>query len=236
MENAGKRGESLIVAIAGGSGSGKTVFAERLVRRLGSRAVALSHDDYYKHLPDMTAQEAETYDFDSPSALDTHVLVEHICSLKAGRAIQVPSYDFATHARTEGARRIEPAAVVVVEGLLIMCDPELRSLFDLTVFIDVDPDVRVLRRVERDCRTRGASLERAIAMYLGTTKSAHEKYVEPFKNRADIVIPDALSDCALEIVARGIEGRIGQCIAVGCIAIHYGCRAVKSNNGVIFHG
>ena len=115
-----------IVAITGASGSGKTSFAARLDERLGSAAVVLAHDDYYKHKPEMTYDEALVYDFDCPEALDTHLLVDDLRALKAGHAIEAPSYDFAAHARTDGARHIEPASVILVEGLLIMCIPELR--------------------------------------------------------------------------------------------------------------
>lgn len=195
----------LVVGIAGGSGSGKTTFADRLSRRLGADAVALSHDDYYKHLPHMTDEEAANYDFDSPDALDTNLLVEHLAQLVNGQAVDVPSYDFAGHARTEAARHVEPAAFIIVEGILIMYDPALRALFDLTVFVDPAPDIRALRRVMRDCQERGASLERSVHMYLSTTRPAHERYVEPFKSDADIVIADAQDDEALEFVVAKLE-------------------------------
>lgn len=194
----------LIVGIMGGSGSGKTVFTEKLSQLLGAAAVSLSHDDYYKHLPEMTAEEALEYDFDDPNALDTSLLVEHLQTLRSGKSIYAPSYNFATHARTEDARIVEPAAIVLVEGLLLMCDPDLRRMLDFVIFIDADPDVRTLRRIERDCRERGANLERAIKMFLGTSKPAHDKLVEPFKNQADIVIPNALDERALRVVAGGL--------------------------------
>ena len=200
-----RTGKSVVVAIAGRSGSGKTTFAKRLCDWLGADAVMLSHDDYYKHLPNMTPEEATVYDFDSPEALDTHILVEHLRALKAGNSVDVPSYDFAKHARADAARHIDPAATIVLEGLLVTCDPELKSLFDLLVFIDADPDVSVLRRIERDCQNRGADLERAINMYLSTTKPAYEKYVEPFKHEANLIISDALSDDALEMVLAEIR-------------------------------
>lgn len=194
----------LIIGIVGGSGSGKTVFAERLSKKLGPLAVSLSHDDYYKHLPSMTRAEADVYDFDSPDALDTHLLVEHLRALKMGRPIDVPSYDFAAHSRTDDARHVDPAPIILVEGLLIMSIPDLRSMLDLTIFIDVDPDVRALRRIERDCQERGTDLVRAINMYLNTSKPAHEKLVEPFKKEADIIIPNAMNDLALEVIAEGL--------------------------------
>jgi uridine kinase len=191
----------IVIGIIGGSGAGKTTFAERLHARLAPDAAVLSHDDYYKHRPDMTYEEALAYNFDDPAAIDTHLLVEHLRQLKSGCAIEAPSYDFATHARTDAARHVEPVAYILVEGLLVMADPALREMLDFVIYIDVDADTRTLRRIERDCKERGADLSRAIKMYLETTKPAHEVYVEPYKHAADIVIPDALDDEALEVVA-----------------------------------
>ena len=199
----------LIVAITGGSGSGKTTFARRLSERLDPHAIVLAHDDYYKHLPDMTYDEATVYDFDSPDALDTYLLVEDLRTLKAGRAIEAPSYDFATHVRTEGARHVEPAPIILIEGLLIMCDPDLFDLFDLVIYLDTEPDVRALRRMLRDCRERGTDLPRAVEMYLGTTKPAHDKYIEPFKRKADIILPDASSERVLDVVAHAMMQHLG---------------------------
>lgn len=194
-----------VVAITGGSGSGKTTFAERLRAKLEPDAIALAHDDYYKHLPDMTREEAAVYDFDSPDALDTHLLVEHLRMLKAGQPIEAPSYDFAAHARTDEARHVDPAPVILVEGLLVMCDRELLDLFDLVVFLDTDADVRALRRVQRDCQERGTDLPRAVEMYLATSKPAYDTHIEPLKRMADIIVPDVSNERALDIVAGGIR-------------------------------
>ena len=198
-------GEPLVIAITGGSGSGKTTFAELLRKKLEPDAIVLAHDDYYKHLPDMTREEAATYDFDSPDALETDLLVEHLRMLKGGRAVDVPSYNFATHARTEGARHVEPAPVILVEGLLVTRDPTLFDLFDLLIFLDTDADVRALRRVERDCQERGTDLSRAVAMYLATSKPAYDAHIEPLKRKADIVIPNMSNERALDVVAGGIR-------------------------------
>lgn len=195
----------IVVGIIGGSGSGKTTFARRLYERLAPDAVVLSHDDYYKHLPEMTREEALAYDFDNPTAIDTHLLVEHLRLLTAGSSIDAPSYDFATHVRVDGVRHVEPASYILVEGLLIMADAALREMLDFVIFIDADADVRMLRRIERDCRERGADLSRAIKMYLDGAKPAHEVYVEPYKYTADIVITNAQGDRALAVVAAGLD-------------------------------
>jgi uridine kinase len=198
-------GNPSVVGITGGSGSGKTTFAKRLCAWFGADAVILSHDDYYKSRPDMTVEEAAVYDFDCPEAFDTYLLVKHLNDLKANRSVKTPSYDFVTHTRTDGVCLVEPVPVIIVEGLLIMCDPELLGMLDLVIYMDADIDIAAQRRIERDCRERGADLPRALNMYFRIAKPAYEKYVEPFKRKADIIISDALSDQSLELVARGIR-------------------------------
>lgn len=204
--NIGLGSVPIVVAITGASGSGKTAFAGRLNERLGHVSIVISHDDYYKHCPEMTDEEAAVYDFDCLDALDNNLLIEHLCALKAGKPVEIPSYDFATHSRVDGARQADPAPVILVEGLLIMADPVLRELFDLVIYMDSDPDVRVLRRLERDCLERGADIPRAVEMYLGTAKAAQEKYVEPYKSTANLVVLDGSDEITLEVVAQGILG------------------------------
>ena len=210
-----ERRATLIVGIVGASGSGKTTLAERLREELGGDAAVIAHDSYYKHLPDMTPEQAADYDFDCPDALDTHLLVEHLSALAAGEAVYVPAYDFAAHARVDRARLVEPARVVIVEGLFVMCEAELADLLDLTVFVDGEQDVIALRRVRRDCAERGATLDRAIEMYLRFTKPAYRRYVAPCRERADIVIRDACDDAAVSAVIGEILRRAAELEAPG---------------------
>ena len=196
---------SYVVSVCGGSGSGKSTFTGRLLEVLGEDAAFIAHDDYYKHTPGMSPEQRAAYNFDVPAALDTHLLVEHVAQLRAGRPAQVPIYDFCTQTRCEQARTVEPVPVVVVEGILVMADDELMEQVDLSIFIDVDEPTRLERRLRRDCGERGWSLENAKRNYEQIVKPAHMLYVEPARAKADIVLNDALDDAALQVLAAGIR-------------------------------
>ncbi len=196
---------SYVVSVCGGSGSGKSTFTGRLLEILGEDAAFIAHDDYYKHTPGMSPEQRAAYNFDVPAALDTHLLVEHVAQLRAGRPAQVPIYDFCTQTRCEQARTVEPVPVVVVEGILVMADDELMEQVDLSIFIDVDEPTRLERRLRRDCGERGWSLENAQRNYEQIVKPAHMLYVEPARAKADIVLNDALDDAALQVLAAGIR-------------------------------
>lgn len=196
---------SYVVSVCGGSGSGKSTFTGRLLEILGEDAAFIAHDDYYKHTPGMSPEQRAAYNFDVPAALDTHLLVEHVAQLRAGRPAQVPIYDFCTQTRCEHARTVEPVPVVVVEGILVMADDELMEQVDLSIFIDVDEPTRLERRLHRDCGERGWSLENAQRNYEQIVKPAHMLYVEPARAKADIVLNDALDDAALQVLAAGIR-------------------------------
>ena len=196
---------SYVVSVCGGSGSGKSTFTGRLLEILGEDAAFIAHDDYYKHTPGMSPEKRAAYNFDVPAALDTHLLVEHVAQLRAGRPAQVPIYDFCTQTRCEQARTVEPVPVVVVEGILVMADYELMEQVDLSIFIDVDEPTRLERRLRRDCGERGWSLENAQRNYEQIVKPAHMLYVEPARAKADIVLNDALDDAALQVLAAGIR-------------------------------
>ena len=196
---------SYVVSVSGGSGSGKSTFTGRLLEILGEDAAFIAHDDYYKHTPGMSPEQRAAYNFDVPAALDTHLLVEHVAQLRAGRPAQVPIYDFCTQTRCEQARTVEPVPVVVVEGILVMADDELMEQVDLSIFIDVDEPTRLERRLRRDCGERGWSLENAQRNYEQIVRPAHMLYVEPARAKADIVLNDALDDAALQVLAAGIR-------------------------------
>ncbi|MGN0038317.1 MAG: uridine kinase [Coriobacteriales bacterium] len=196
---------SYIVCVCGGSGSGKSTFTGRLLQELGPSAAFIAHDDYYKHTPGMTPEQRAAYNFDVPAALDTHLLVEHVAQLRAGKPAQVPVYDFCTQERLPQARTVEPVPVVVVEGILAMADEDLMRQVDLSIYIDVDEQTRLERRLRRDCQERGWSLENARRNYEQIVRPAHLRYVEPARSRADIVLNDALDAAALQVLAAGIR-------------------------------
>lgn len=177
------------LAIAGGSGSGKTSLTRALVGLLGPQECAvLDHDSYYRdlsHLPPSGRAEAN---FDHPESLESDLLAHHIAELRAGRAIERPCYDFATHTRTKVTRRIEPRPVIVCEGILLLAAPELDQAFDLRVFVDTPADVRVLRRVQRDIVERGRTVDSVAQQYLATVRPMHERFVEPARSTADLLL------------------------------------------------
>ncbi|MEO6594639.1 MAG: uridine kinase [Planctomycetota bacterium] len=177
------------VAIAGGSGSGKTSLTRALVATLGAdRCSVLDHDSYYfdlSHLPPAVRAEAN---FDHPESLDSHLLAGHLENLRAGIAVERPSYDFATHTRRRDATRIEPRPIILCEGILLLAVPELRSAFDLRVFVDTPADVRALRRVRRDIVERGRTVESVVQQYLESVRPMHERFVEPARATADLVL------------------------------------------------
>ena len=195
----------LVIGIAGGSGSGKTTLMKRLVERFGDNVSVLSHDNYYKRHDELTFEERAKLNYDEPDALDTSLLVYQLDQLRHGMAIDCPVYDFALHNRSNDTIHVEPKRVIIVEGIMIFVDPDLRSLMDIRIFVDTDADIRLCRRIKRDVTKRGRSLESVITQYKETVKPMHEKYVEPSKKYADLVVPEGgKNQVALDM----IEGRI----------------------------
>lgn len=180
-----------IIGVAGGTGSGKTTVVREIVRRLGAEDVAVvQHDSYYRDRSGIPPAERTLVNYDHPDALETSLLVEHLRALRDGRTVQVPVYDFSTHTRTAEIATLAPRKVVIVEGILILAEPELRALMSIRVFVDTDADIRMIRRLRRDLRERGRTLESVVAQYLETVRPMHLEFVEPSKRHAHIIIPE----------------------------------------------
>lgn len=182
----------LIIGIAGGTGSGKTTVARSVIERLGTNKVTfISQDNYYKDQTDLTMKEREAINYDHPFALDNELLIKHLKQLKAGETAYAPVYDFTTHSRFKDKKlELHPNHIVIVEGLHVLSDEDLRQILDIKVFVDTDPDVRILRRVVRDIEERGRSLQSVHNQYLSTVKPMHEAFIEPSKKYADLIIPE----------------------------------------------
>lgn len=180
----------LVIGIAGGSGSGKTTLLKNIIQSFGPAITVLSHDNYYKRHDEMTYEERCKLNYDEPAALETDLMVKQLEQLRRGQEILCPVYDFTVHNRSDETILIKPEKVIIVEGILIFENKELRDLMDIKVFVDADADVRICRRIKRDVNKRGRSLESVITQYQETVKPMHEKYVEPSKKYADIVVPE----------------------------------------------
>ena len=180
----------LVIGIAGGTGSGKTTLMNNLIQRFHGQVTVLSHDNYYKRHDEMTYEERCLLNYDEPAALETDLMARHLDALRHGQAIDCPVYDFAQHNRSDETIRIEPQKVIIVEGILIFENEPLRELMDIRIFVDTDADVRLCRRIKRDVNKRGRSLESVLMQYQQTVKPMHEKYVEPSKKYASIIVPE----------------------------------------------
>ncbi len=180
----------LVIGIAGGSGSGKTTLLKNIIQSFGPAITVLSHDNYYKRHDEMTYEERCKLNYDEPAALETDLMVKQLEQLRRGQEILCPVYDFTVHNRSDETILIKPEKVIIVEGILIFENKELRDLMDIKIFVDTDADIRICRRIKRDVNKRGRSLESVITQYQETVKPMHEKYVEPSKKYADIVVPE----------------------------------------------
>jgi uridine kinase len=206
-----ERKPPLVIAIAGGSGSGKTTVAQAILNRVGKDRIAyLPHDAYYKDLSELPRVQRDQVNFDHPNSLETSLLIEHVRKLKLYEPVFLPVYDFTTHTRTNRTVRVEPKRVIIVEGILIFAEPELRELFDVKIFVDTDPDLRFIRRLERDISERGRTVETVIRQYLTTVRPMHMDFVEPSKRYADVIIPEGgFNTVALDMVISRIESLLG---------------------------
>ena len=180
----------LVIGIAGGTGSGKTTLMNNLIAQFAGNVTVLSHDNYYKRHDEMTYEERCLLNYDEPAALETDLMARHLDQLRHGEAIDCPVYDFTQHNRSDETIRIEPKKVIIVEGILIFENEPLRELMDIRIFVDTDADVRLCRRIKRDVNKRGRSLESVLTQYQETVKPMHEKYVEPSKKYASIIVPE----------------------------------------------
>ena len=205
------QGIPLVIGVAGGSGSGKTTVCSSIVERIGPDRVALiAHDAYYRHRPELSYEERTRVNYDHPDSLETELLVSHLKDLVAGRPVHQPLYDFSRHLRRPETVVVEPRPVLLIEGILILMEPELREVMDLRVFVDTDPDVRVLRRVERDMRERGRSFDSIVRQYLATVRPMHLQFVEPSKRYADVIIPEGYNRDAVGALVSTIREVLGR--------------------------
>ena len=196
----------LVIGIAGGTGSGKTTLMDNLIRQFSEDVTILSHDNYYKRHDELTYEQRCLLNYDEPAALETDLMARHLDALRHGQAIDCPVYDFTQHNRSDETIRLEPKSVIIVEGILIFENQELRDLMDIRIFVDTDADVRLCRRIKRDVEKRGRSLESVLNQYQNTVKPMHEMYVEPSKKFANIIVPEGGKNLvALDMITGRIQ-------------------------------
>ncbi|MEM6291821.1 MAG: uridine kinase [Myxococcota bacterium] len=198
--------KTLVVGVAGATGSGKTTVARRLAESVAGHVGVLQHDWYYRDRPELTYEQRCDLNFDHPDSLETELLVEHITKLRSGEAVGAPNYDFTTHRRGAETTLVEPAPVMLVEGILVLADPALRKLFDIKVFVDTDADIRVFRRIRRDIENRGRTFEQIRQQYYASVRPMTLQFVEPSKRWADIIVPEGgQNEVALDLLTAKLK-------------------------------
>jgi len=202
----------VVVGVAGGSGSGKTTVVHRILETVGwDRIAYLPHDAYYKDASHLPASERAHLNFDHPNALDNALLIQHINQLRQGEGVETPIYDFTTHTRTTRTRQVRPSPVILVEGILVFVDEALRDLMDIKIFVETDPDIRFIRRLQRDINERNRTLPAVVEQYLNTVRPMHLRFVEPAKRFADVIIPEGgYNAVAVEMVINRIESLLAE--------------------------
>ncbi|MCJ7519449.1 MAG: uridine kinase [Anaerolineaceae bacterium] len=202
----------LTIGVAGGTGSGKTTVADVILERVGKQRIAyLPHDAYYRDLGKLPPDQKAAMNFDHPDSLETELMIKHIELLKQGNSVEIPIYDFSTHSRTNRTIRVEAHPVIIVEGILLFADKKLRELLDVKIFVDTDPDIRFIRRLQRDITERGRTTENVIQQYLTTVRPMHLEFVEPSKRYANVIIPEGgLNEVAMEMVIARIESLLSR--------------------------
>lgn len=195
------------IGIAGGTGSGKTTVAQAIYNRVGrDRIEWISHDSYYRNFDALSAEERHKINFDHPDSLETELLIRHLDALAKGSSVEIPMYDFAAHARRHETQRVEPRRVIIVEGILVLAEAELRRRINIKLYVDTPPDIRFVRRLLRDIQSRGRSLESVVSQYLTTVRPMHEEFVEPSKRYADLIIPEGgENQVALDAIISRVE-------------------------------
>lgn len=206
-----KMSDVIIIGIAGGTGSGKTTITRRIMQNFGGEVSVIYHDNYYKAHHNMSYEERSKLNYDHPDAFDTELMISDLKKLKNGETIHSPTYDYTIHDRAAKTITVKPAKVIIVEGILIFENKELCDLMDIKIFVDTDADVRILRRIVRDVRDRGRSLDSVVNQYLNTVKPMHEQFVEPSKRKADVIIPEGgHNQVALEMVLQRVRAHLNK--------------------------
>ena len=200
----------VVIGVAGGSGSGKTTVSQSILERVGRERIAyIQHDAYYRDRSDLPFEERTRLNYDHPNALENELLVEHLRQLRGGHTVRVPIYDFTTHTRSGETRTVSPEPVVLLEGILIFADKELRNLMDVKIFVDTDPDIRFIRRLNRDIQERGRTMDSVCKQYLETVRPMHLEFVEPSKRYADVIIPEGgFNTIAVDMVVARVESML----------------------------
>jgi uridine kinase len=201
----------VIIGIAGGTGSGKTTVARAIYDRVGrDRIEWISHDSYYRNFDGLDRAHRDRINFDHPDALETELLARHLDVLCKGSSVEVPVYDFTTDSRKEETQHVEPRRVIIVEGILVLAEPELRKRIDIKLFVDTPSDLRFMRRLMRDVQKRGRTLESVVEQYMATVRPMHEEFVEPSKRYADLIIPEGgENQVALDAIIARVEHLLG---------------------------
>lgn len=202
----------VIIGVAGGTASGKTTVVEAVLERVGyERITVIPHDAYYRDMSHLSFEERKRLNFDHPNSLETELLIEHLKQLRQGEPVEIPVYDFTAHRRLDKTQRVEPEPVIVVEGILVFAELELREMMDVRIYVDTDADLRFIRRLQRDVEERGRTVESVIDQYLETVRPMHLEFVEPSKRYADIIIPEGgFNEVALDLVAARIASLLQQ--------------------------
>ncbi len=201
----------LVIGIAGGTGSGKTTLMKNLIGQFGDRITVLSHDNYYRRHDELPYEERCKLNYDEPAALETELMVEHLAKLRSGESVDCPVYDFTVHNRSEEVLHLEPRSVIMVEGIMIFENKELRDLMDIKIFVDTDADIRLCRRIKRDVNKRGRSMESVLEQYQQTVKPMHDQYVEPSKKFADLVVLEGGKNLvALDMIMNRLQRHLEQ--------------------------